>query len=66
MIPPIVRRKTLNLPAKEDTAWTTRDAIDRICQFAEDSLKGGYDGHGHEELKEAARVARQALAETIG
>lgn len=65
MIPPVTRRNTISLPSKENCPWKTRDAIERLCEFAEDSLKSGYDGHGHEELKQAASVVRSALAECI-
>jgi hypothetical protein len=53
-----------HLPENRDKPWPTRDAIERLCQFAEGQLANDYDGHGWEELREAASVVRTALSKS--
>ena len=59
-------QRVLTLPSRNNTSWPTRDAIERVCQFAEKQLsENNYDGDGWEELQTATAVVRSVLNTTL-
>ena len=54
-------RGVVIFPGNIDQPWPTRDAMHRVCAFAEQQLEWGYDGDQWEQLQAAALVMRQAL-----
>lgn len=52
-----------SLPGATNTAWPTRDVVQRLADFADYQLRErGYDGHGWEELQRCRDTALAWLA----